>query len=115
MSVQHTNKLCRAVLLICCAAAAPCPFLTALTLLHADLPSPAHTPSSAHRPNSGRARAVQFLVDAVRSKDATRFQDALDYLRLPNGAIAGAWLCVAGACACGCVWVGACLRARVCH
>ncbi|KAF5836143.1 hypothetical protein DUNSADRAFT_6346 [Dunaliella salina] len=63
--------------------------LTSMGSNQTELSSPAPTPGSAHRPNSGRTRAVQFLVDAVRSKDSARFQDALDYLRLPNGAVAG--------------------------
>lgn len=50
--------------------------------------SPAHTPGS--RPSSGRAKAVQLLVDAVRSKDEGRLADTLDFLRLPNGTVAGA-------------------------
>lgn len=49
--------------------------------------SPVGTPGS--RPGSGRARAVQTLVDAVRSRDDGRFLETLEYLRLPNGGVAG--------------------------
>lgn len=41
------------------------------------------------RPGSGRNKAVQMLVDAVRSKDDQQLEDTLAYLTMPNGGIAG--------------------------
>lgn len=32
---------------------------------------------------------MQLLVDAVRSRDEGRFRDTIEYLRLPNGGVAG--------------------------
>ena len=50
--------------------------------------SPARTPKGG-RPGSGKGRAVQALVDAVRSKDDGVVISALEYLRLPTGGYAG--------------------------
>jgi len=54
--------------------------------------------------------SAQILVDAVRSKDAARLQETLEFLRLPNGNIAGGWLCAGRVC---CVRAGSHDRVRL--
>lgn len=48
-----------------------------------------HTAGGGPRPSSGKVKAVQLLLDAVRSKDDAQLAEVLDYLKMPNGGTAG--------------------------
>lgn len=58
-------------------------------LLHSPGPAGGGAGVSSSRPSSGRNKAVQMLIEAVRSRDEGQLEETLAYLASPNGGIAG--------------------------